>query len=116
MAVPLPPLDAYRRDIAALGGQPFGSDDGQWIMVATLLQRFAETPGAERQEIGAQLASHLAVDGELTFCNAALKFEQRIEEAGALHLAASWIAFLEQTIPDDRTLEVGRVRATRARV
>jgi tetratricopeptide (TPR) repeat protein len=116
MIVPYPPLEAYRRDIARLDGQPFGPDDGRWIAAATLLQRYTESDGAERREIGRRLASHLAYETELTFCSAGLQLAHEIEEAGALHLATAWLALLEQSIPTDHALDFGRVRATRARV
>lgn len=116
MLVPLPPLEAYRHDIARLDGQPFGPDDGRWLAAASLLQRFTESTGADRRDIGAQLASHLAIETELTFCRAALQFGREIEEGGALHLAMSWLTLVESTIPDDRTVDLGRVRGARARV
>jgi tetratricopeptide (TPR) repeat protein len=116
MVVPYPPLDAYRRDIARLDGQPFGANDGRWIAAATLLQRYTESSPVERREIGAQLASQLAFESELTFCRAGLQLAREIEEAGALHLAASWLFLLERTVPLQRALDLGHVRAARARV
>jgi len=116
MLVPYPPLEAYRRDVARLGGTAFGPDDGRWIAAASLLQRYTESTGADRREIGSRLAVHLAFETELTFCNAGLQLGREIEEAGALHLAMSWLALLEQTVSSDRTLDLGRVRAARARV
>jgi tetratricopeptide (TPR) repeat protein len=116
MLVPYPPLEAYRRDLTRLDGPAFGPDDGRWVAAATVLQRYTESSGADRREIGSRLAVYLAFETELTFCNAALQVAREIEEAGALHLATSWLALLQQTVPDDRTLDSGRVRAVRARV
>lgn len=116
MLVPYPPLEAYRRDIARLGGTGFGADDGRWLAAAALLQRYTEALGPDRREIGRRLAVHLAFETELTFCSAALQLGREIEEAGALNLTMSWLALLEQTVPDDHALDLGRVRASRARV
>jgi tetratricopeptide (TPR) repeat protein len=114
--VPYPPLEAYRRDLARVGGESFGLDDDRWLSAATLLQRYTEAGGADRRELGARLAGYLAFETELTFCSAALRLARDIEEAGALHLAESWLTLLEQTISSERTLDFGHVRATRARV
>src|SRR6476661_223780 len=107
MLVPYPPLEAYRRDVARLDGAAFGPDDGRWIAAASLLQRYTESSGADRREIGTRLAAHLAFETELTFCNAGLQLGREIEEAGALNLAMSWLTLLEQTVPHDRTLDLG---------
>jgi tetratricopeptide (TPR) repeat protein len=114
--VPYPPLEAYRRDIARLGGPAFGPDDGRWVAAASLLQRYTESSGADQREIGSRLAVHLAFETELTFCSAGLQLGREIEEAGALHLAMSWLTLLERTVPNNRTLDIGRLRAARARV
>ena len=116
MLVPYPPLEAYRRDIARLGAPAFGSDDARWIAAASLLQRYTESSGADQRDVGNRLAVHLASETELTFCSAALQLEREIEEAGALHLALSWLTLLEQTVSNDRTVDLGRVRSVRARV
>jgi hypothetical protein len=42
MIVPLPPLDAYRADLAGAPGlDSFGADDGPWLLIAELLTRRA---------------------------------------------------------------------------
>ena len=117
MPVAYPPLEAYRRDVARRGDErPFGPNDGRWVAAAMLLQRYLSAELLDRRPIGAELAKYLAFETELTFCRAALELTVEIEEAGALNLAASWLDLLAQAVPADQTLNVGRVRAARARV
>ena len=117
MLVPYPPLEAYRRDVARLGGQrSLGPDDGRWVAAAVLLQRFVDAPPEERGEIAKALARYLASEAEVTFWRAGLEVADQIDEAGALHLCYTWLSLLEKIVPEDRALDVGRFRATRARL
>jgi tetratricopeptide (TPR) repeat protein len=112
-----PPLEAYRRDIARLAAaKAFGPDDGEWLAASLALQRYAHARPADRQRLAGELAAYLAVGNEITVCDAALRVTFAIEKSGALHLAASWLALLEQVIPADRPVELGRVLTARARL
>ena len=117
MLVPYPPLEAYRRDVARLGGRrSFGPDDGRWLAGAVLLQRFVDADPTSRSGLATALARYLASEEELTFWRAGFDVANQIEEAGALHLCYTWLYSLERIVPDDRALEAGRLRAVRARL
>ena len=117
MLVPLPPLEAYRRDIDRMGGRTsFGATDARWLDAATLLHRFIDAPFHERTELATGIAHFLAPGIEQTFWRAGLEFAHDIEEAGALHLCYTWLFSLERLVPDNRAIDDGRVRATRARI
>jgi tetratricopeptide (TPR) repeat protein len=116
MVAVLPPLDAYRRDLAKFGAPQFGDNDGDWLATASLLRRFTEAHPADRQALGASLVGRLAAASELTFVSAGLRYSREIEEAGALNLANAWLSLLERTVPTDRNVDLGRVQAARARV
>jgi tetratricopeptide (TPR) repeat protein len=116
MLVPYPPLEAYRRDIERLGRSSFSPHDVRWVDSAILIQRFVDAPPAERHELATGIARLLAPEVELTFWRAGLEVANEIEEAGALHLCYTWLFSLERIVPDNRVVESGRVRATRARI
>jgi tetratricopeptide (TPR) repeat protein len=118
MLAPYPPLEAYRRDAARIGeGRSLGPDAGRWITMAILLDRFANAVSEEREQVARELARELARDGDVSsFWNAALALGIEIEEAGASHLCYSWLCLLERIVPAERVLDLGRVRAFRARV
>ena len=45
MSVPLPPLEAYRRDVERRATKhPFGNEDGAWVVLATALWQQAQRP------------------------------------------------------------------------
>jgi hypothetical protein len=112
-----PPLEAYRHDVARLGaGRTFGENDGGWIAAAVLLQRYVVAAPAERQQLGPELAAHLASSDDLTFIGAGLRLATELEEAGALHLGNTWLTQLEQLVPPARVIDLGRVIAHRARL
>ncbi len=112
-----PPLDAYSRDVAPLAPRrSFGADDQVWVAAALMLQRYVEAAGPERTRLAPELASHLASESELTFVSAGLRLAADIDEAGALHLATTWLTLLERLIPPARVLECGRVLSYRARI
>ncbi|HEY9228510.1 MAG TPA: hypothetical protein VIP11_17785, partial [Gemmatimonadaceae bacterium] len=117
MLVPYPPLEAYRRDVARLGDQrTFGTHDGRWVAAAILLHRYGGATWAERGLIGAELAKYLAFESELTFWRAGLQLGVEIEEAGAVNLAYAWVVALDRIVPQERTLDSGRILAYRARI
>jgi hypothetical protein len=63
MIVPLPPLDAYRADLAGAPGlDSFGADDGTWLLTAELLTRRARVRRGRRMPQDALAA----IDGALT--------------------------------------------------
>jgi tetratricopeptide (TPR) repeat protein len=112
-----PPLEAYRRDVARLGERrSLGPVDDRWLTTAMLLQRYADGSAEERKRLAPDLARQLAAESELTVSSAGLRVANDILDAGGLHLAATWLSLLERIIPDDRALDIGRVRAHRARV
>lgn len=112
-----PPLEAYRRDVARLASaKAFGPHDGEWLAASLVLQRYANASPADRQKLAGDLAVHLAVGDEITVCDAALRVAFAIEKSGALHLAASWLALLEQVISPERPVQLGRVLTARARL
>ena len=109
-----PPLEAYRRDVARLAPtQTFGLDDGEWLAASLMLQQYVDAAPDDRQRLGRELAIYLAAGEETTVCDAALRLAVSIERAGALHLAASWLALLERVVSTDRVLDRGRVLARR---
>lgn len=115
--MPHPPLEAYRRDIDRLEGPTsFGPNDARWLDAAVLLHRFIDAPFHERNALATALARRLAPEIEMTFWQASLELALEIEEAGALHLCYTWLFSLERLVPDNRVIDGGRVRATRARV
>ncbi|HVX41266.1 MAG TPA: hypothetical protein VHB25_16985, partial [Gemmatimonadaceae bacterium] len=110
-------LEAYRRDLARLSGRAtIGRDDAAWLAASTLLERYAAALPAERRALAPSLAAHLAAQGEDSVVAAGLRFASRLEDAGALHLAAAWTALLEQLGSEARPLDLGRVIAHRARL
>ncbi|MDB4875795.1 MAG: hypothetical protein JWM41_2241 [Gemmatimonadetes bacterium] len=117
MLASYPPLEAYRRDVARRGVQrAFGADDGRWLATSVLLQRYVEAGPDERRRIGPELAEYLASDDELTVISAGLRVANELEEAGALHLANSWLSLLGRLVAPERALDVGRVVSHRARL
>lgn len=117
MPVSYQPLEAYRRDLARLGGrQTFGPDDGQWVAAAMLLERFADETAEGRHVLAGDLARFLAIEDATTFATAAIRLANQMERAGALNLAASWLAILERAVAGRGALDVGRAKAQRASV
>jgi tetratricopeptide (TPR) repeat protein len=96
--------------------QSFGADDDTWVAAALLLQQYGDATGPDRERLAARLASYLASEGEITFVSAGLQMAGAIDEAGALHLATTWLTLLERLIPPARVLEFGRVLTYRARI
>jgi tetratricopeptide (TPR) repeat protein len=112
-----PPLEAYRRDVARLAPrQSFGADDGTWIAATLMLQRYVDASPADRARLAGELAVYLAVENEVTVASAGLRISTDMDEAGALHLATTWLTLLERLVPPARVLDFGRVLASRARV
>src|SRR5262245_33045370 len=116
MLVPYSPLEAYHRDIDRLGRTSFGENDARWLQAAVLVHRFIDAPFLERTELASAIAPLLASELEPTFWRAGLELAHEIEEVGALHLCYTWVFALERLVPDNRVIDNGRVRATRARI
>lgn len=111
------PLEAYRRDLARIAPAPaFGAEDREWIAASLALQRYVEADARDRAPLAQELARHLAVGNETSVCDAALRVATEIEHVGALHLAATWLALLEQLLPRERVRDHGRVLCGRARI
>lgn len=111
-----PPLEAYRRDVEGLAPrQSFGSGDARWVAATVALQRYVEASPDDRTRLACELASYMATDGEITFIRAGLRLAEDMDNAGALHLAMTWLTLLERLVPPARTLDLGRVLAFRAR-
>jgi tetratricopeptide (TPR) repeat protein len=140
MSVPLPPLEAYRRDVERRATkEPFGEADGAWVVLATALWQQAQrpalaaaegtTPGvpAAARRLGAG-AGHEGVlwrvldrgwvsAGVDETVRELLAIAATIEDAGALLLAQTILTALGRVIASrGSTLTCGRVIAQRARV
>jgi tetratricopeptide (TPR) repeat protein len=112
-----PPLEAYRRDAARLApGEQFGPNDSAWLAAATLLHRYVRASAEERTVLATELAAALAGHDDLTFVGAGLRTATQIEKFGALHLAVSWLALLEGLVPQQPSVDSGRMLSHRARL
>lgn len=125
----VPPLGAYRRDLARLGVQQLSPDDGTWIAAAVTMAHLAHAANAEREPRLAQLTSLLdaacggtsapPLDSSKRPSPPALRrariLAERMEEALAWHLTLSVLDVAERALEPD-TLDAGRIRAQRARL
>lgn len=121
---------AYRADLSPRT-QPFGADDGAWVMVANLLEQARSLTDADgralvdeaiavaRASVGAESIERAAAQEwgsvERTPSEAVVLLADRAFEAGALHLAR---AIVDALLDADRTLtpvQRGRLLARRAR-
>jgi len=134
MIVPLPPLDAYRADLASAPGVvTFSAKDGAWLLAAELLRRRATAvrldPAAEPASIDSLLhpllppvdpdttpvaAGTAAADDRVT--RAVLIAAEEMEEGGALQLAYTALAGLAWAAPHATPRSHGLALAQRARV
>lgn len=126
MSAHLPPVEAYRRDLARLRRTTsFGDEDDGWLLLAHVVRQRAasgapadvappeEDAGALRR-LAALVATAPEVDGAIVARLSAAAL--RMESAGALLLAASMLASIERLLDDALVLERGRVIAQWARV
>lgn len=98
MLIPLPVLEAYRRDIGEThqGARPrtLGPDDAEWLRLAL---------GLERQTL-------------VLSATAVLELAVEMEEAGAYHLAFATLSSFRAQRPSEDGLERGRALALQARI
>jgi tetratricopeptide (TPR) repeat protein len=125
----VPPLGAYRRDLARLGAPRLSADDGAWIAAAVALAHLPQCDASHRVEQERQLAVLLdAVSGGVDappldasrrpsppLLRRARVLAERMEEASAWHLALSVLAAAEMAL-DPGALDAGRIHAQRARI
>jgi tetratricopeptide (TPR) repeat protein len=125
----LPPLGAYRRDLARLGVQRLSADDGRWISAAVALSHLARNDAPDRAVHLEQLATLLdAASGGMAappldsparpsppLMQRARILAERLEGSSAWHLALSVLATAERALNPD-ALDAGRIRAQRARI
>src|SRR5687768_16107857 len=63
-AIHLTPLEAYRRDVDRRSPpEPFGADDGAWLLLAHVLWRAVRTPDAELAERLRELIPRIGTAG-----------------------------------------------------
>ena len=146
MSVPLPPLEAYRRDVERRATkEPFGESDGAWVVLATALWQQAQRPALAAAPPDAPRPARAAVsplvplgaagsaphegllwrvldrgwvggDVDATVLDV-LAVAASIEDAGALLLAQTVLTALARVVASRAsTLTCGRVIAQRARV
>lgn len=125
----VPPLGAYRRDLARLGVRQLTPHDGAWIAAAVTLAHLARGDDHGRDARLEQLASQLdAVSGGMAappldsparpsppLLRRARVLAERLEEASAWHLSLSVLDVAERALDPD-ALDAGRIRAQRARI
>ena len=125
----VPPLGAYRRDLARLGVRQLTPDDGAWIAAAVTLSHLARGDVHGSDARLEHLASLLdAASGGMAappldspsrpsppLMRRARVLAERLEEASAWHLALSVLDVAERALDPD-ALDAGRLRAQRARI
>jgi tetratricopeptide (TPR) repeat protein len=136
MIVPLPALEAYRRDLAAAPGRDtFGDADALWLAVTQGLWRVAHVAPDERHPVLAALASALTAAGDVDLeplraalvslldddpdalaTGAVLRWVARVERAGALYVAYSALAALREMVPERNRRAHGLILAQQGRI
>jgi tetratricopeptide (TPR) repeat protein len=125
----LPPLAAYRRDLARLGVQRLSAEDGSWLAASVALSHLARIEGDDRGPALDTLATLLeAASGGVTalpldsptrpsppLMQRARILAERLEGASAWHLALSVLVIAERALGPD-ALDSGRIRAQRIRI
>jgi tetratricopeptide (TPR) repeat protein len=125
----LPPLDAYRRDLACLGLRRLSPGDGSWIAAAVALSRVSWREEDGRTEYLEGLSSLLdTASGRIVapyldtlarpsppLTRRARILAEQFEESSAWHLALSVLAIVERELSPG-ALDTGRIRAQRARI
>jgi tetratricopeptide (TPR) repeat protein len=128
MLAALPPLDAYRMDLAQLPGMTaFGRDDGAWLLVAEILARLARRPSPPNAALRARLSEALGatdwpdvaadpVAADTALARDVVAYVERVEEGGALQLAYSTLALAHGAAPAAAAPQQAMTFARRARV
>jgi tetratricopeptide (TPR) repeat protein len=125
----VPPLSAYRRDLARLGAPQLSAVDGAWLVAAVALVHLAQCDEPQRAEQERRLASLLdAVSGGMDLppldapsrpspplLRRARVLAEQLEESSAWHLALSVLEAAELALSPD-ALDAGRIHAQRARI
>lgn len=122
---------AYRADLVSRGG-PFGSHDGGWIAVGTMLEHATLAPEPERQTLirGAiTLAGEILGEADLARlgdrewqdrdrgpADAIVLLSEAAQQAGALNVAALLLDALTEADTSLNTVQQGRIVAKRANV
>lgn len=124
----LPPLAAYRRDLARLGVRRLAADDGTWLAAAVALSHLgpidAVDPARSGHVAGLLNAAVRNLDPppfdapdrpSPPLLRCARMLADRLEAASAWHLVLSVLVTAERVLHPD-PLELGRIRAHRARI
>jgi tetratricopeptide (TPR) repeat protein len=125
----LPPLAAYRRDLARLGVERLSANDAGWLAAAVALSHLARVDGPDRQPALDTLGLMLeAATVGLTappfdspsrppspLIRQARMLAERMEASSAWHLALSVLVLADRLLSPDR-LDRGRIAAQRARI
>jgi tetratricopeptide (TPR) repeat protein len=125
----LPPLAAYRRDLARLGVDRLSAHDERWLAAAMTLSHMASQSGPHTDEAEVHLASLLDAAGEgggappldapdrpsPPLIRRARVLAERMEEASAWHVTLALLALMERVLHPE-PLDAGRIRAQRARI
>jgi tetratricopeptide (TPR) repeat protein len=125
----LPPLAAYRRDLARLGVERLSANDASWIAGAVALSHLAPIDGPDRRREVEELALALdvACAGMATppfdsparpsspLIQRARMLAESMEASSAWHLALSVLVLAERRLSPD-ALDRGRISAQRARI
>jgi hypothetical protein len=124
MLSPLHPLDAYRTDaVGAIGNLVDDATQSRWLGAALLLHNAARSSGTVRTAVLTEFLEQEGVrtlrGASLSFApvlHAALQHATDMEEGSFLRLAHSALASLNVLLPEEMTLERGRVIARQARL
>jgi tetratricopeptide (TPR) repeat protein len=130
----LPPLAAYRRDVAHLGGGALSNDDGAWMAAAIALDHVSRADPDTRPALLVDLLALLelatlgasaiqlgtgalggGVHTSSPIIAMARLLAERMEDASAWHLALSVLAAAER-LARGELIEQGRLDAQRARI
>jgi tetratricopeptide (TPR) repeat protein len=125
----LPPLAAYRRDLARLGVGRLSPDDGLWVAAAVALSHLAQAarPDDEQQRDRVTAMLDVAARGldvppldaperpSAPLIGRARMLAERAEAADAWHFALSVLAIAERALDPD-AMDAGRILAQRARI
>jgi tetratricopeptide (TPR) repeat protein len=125
----LPPLAAYRRDLARLHVKRLSAHDASWMAAAVALSHLARIDGSERQPALDTLAALLGVATadaapppfdsparpSSPLVRQARMLAERMEASSAWHLALSVLVLADRLLSPD-PLDRGRIAAQRARI
>ena len=114
MAIPLPPLDAFRAD-RAHSAQPT-ADEGAWLQVALLAHRAAALPVSERGAHLEQASALLPGTPQGDAAEKVIAAALQMEDATRLHLALSTLDGALRLLGETEFERRGRVLAYQGRV